>query len=287
MGFLAQLDQVTCVFNYQKLKHLSNRDHEMQYHSSYGSLKPLALILQTSIDISQEDKGAICKNLSCQKLSQETCIEAVQNELMPLRLIVQALFVQQLNTHQTFKECSDSFRYANSGAAEFLSGSLSTSRCPYYMKSQNLAESPYTVTADGPDMGSNSGPLGLLLQKDMVMMQKIKFSNTEYEATSFRIQNLEQELVSLKRSLQLQNMELSKSQKKNMTMAKPLGLEGRSMSKKRNGLGQASSCISSVNFASQRKYASRILKLFRRLTWFASRKSKRKTATPSHWSNSM
>ncbi|XP_028803113.1 BTB/POZ domain-containing protein At5g48130-like [Neltuma alba] len=252
------------------------------YRHSHDQLyRAINNFLKAHKEISQEEKGAICKNLSCQKLSQETCIEAVQNELMPLRLIVQALFVQQLNTHQTFKECSDSFRYTNCGA-EFLSGSLSSSRCPY-SRSQNLAESPYT-TADGPEMGSSSGPLGLMLHKDMMMMQKIKFSTTEYEATSFRIQNLEQELMSLKRSLQLQNKELSKSQKK---MVKPYGLEERSMSKKRNGVGQASSCISSVNFSSQRKYASRILKLFRRLTWFASRKSKRKPATPSHWPNSM
>ncbi|KAI9080952.1 hypothetical protein K1719_037113 [Acacia pycnantha] len=247
-------------------------------HSHDRLYRAINNFLKRIREISQEEKGAICKNLSCQKLSQETCIEAVQNELMPLRLIVQALFVQQLNTHQTFKECSDSFRYANcGGGAEFLSGSLSSSRCPY-SRSQNLAESPYTAANDGPDMGSSSGPLGPLLQKDMVMMQKIKHGTTEYEATSFRIQNLEQELMSLKRSLQLQKK----------MVAKPCGLEGRSMSKKRNvGVGQASSCISSVNFASQRKYASRLLKLFRRLTWFASRKSKKKPATdPSHWSNS-
>ncbi|CBI28410.3 unnamed protein product, partial [Vitis vinifera] len=200
-------------------------------------------------NISQEEKGMVCKYLDCQKLSQEVCIEAVQNELMPLRLIVQALFLQQMNTHQAFKECSDSFRYAHCG--EF-SGSLSSSRYPN-SKSQNLGESPYMDGEPG------SRPLSFLLQKDPVM-QRSELSKKDYESTSFRIQNLEQELMSLKRNLQWQSM---------------------------NTLGQATGCIGAVNFASQRKYASRLLKVFRRITLFGRGKSKRKPGAPGLWPKSM
>lgn len=228
--------------------------------------------------MSQEEKGVVCKYLNCQKLSQEACIEAVQNELMPLRLIVQALFVQQLNTHQAFKECSDSFRYVHCG--EF-SGSLSSSRCPN-SKSLNLRESPYT---DGAELGSR--PLSFLLQKDLAT-QKPELSRNEYESTSFRIQNLEEELMSLKRSLQWQN--ISKKAEPITTKSqslKPYGKDSRSLSKKRNPVGQVTSCIGSVNFATQRKYASRLLKVFRRINLFGSRKSTRKTGAPSLWSKSM
>lgn len=221
-------------------------------------------ILQVHPELSQEEKGMVCKYLNCQKLSQEVCIEAVQNELMPLRLIVQALFVQQLSTHQAFKECSDSFRYTHCG--EF-SGSLSSSRFPN-SKSQNLGESPYI---DGGETGSRS--LSFLLQKDLTM-QKSEFSRKEYESTSFRIQNLEQELMTLKRNLQLQN--ISKKKEPNSVNPRPYGLEGRTMSKKRNPIGQVTSCIGSVNFTSQRRYASRILKVFRRISLFGRGKSKRK-----------
>ncbi|CAL0315943.1 unnamed protein product [Lupinus luteus] len=214
--------------------------------------------------MSQDEKGAVCKHLDCQKLSQEACIEAVQNEMMPLRLIVQALFVQQINTHKAFKDCSDSFRYANCGE---LSGSLSSSKCPY-STSQNLGESPCT----------DSRPLSFFLKKKDILMQNSEYSTAEYESTSFRIQNLEQELMSLKKSLQLQNNvtqseagKLIKTEK-----MKQCGLETRSISKRRNPIGQATCCMSSVNFASQRKYASRLLKIFRRITLFGSRKLKRK-----------
>ncbi|KAK4577072.1 hypothetical protein RGQ29_027543 [Quercus rubra] len=234
--------------------------------------------LQSHPGISQEEKGTVCRYLNCQKLSQEACIEAVQNELMPLRLIVQALFVQQLNTHQAFKECSDSFRHAHCG--EF-SGSLSSSRCPN-SKSQNLGESPYT---DGAEPGGR--PLSFLLQKDLAM-QRPDFSRQEYESTSFRIQTLEQELMSMKRTLQWQN--ISKITEPISTKAqgtKPYGMESRSLSKKRNPLGQVTSCIGSVNFASQRKYASRLLKVFRHITFFGSRKPKRKSGAVGLWSKSM
>ncbi|XP_061361176.1 BTB/POZ domain-containing protein At5g48130 [Gastrolobium bilobum] len=244
----------------------------------YPLYRAINNFLKTHPVISQDDKGEVCKYLDCQRLSQEACIEAVQNELMPLRLIVQALFVQQLNTHKAFKECSDSFRYAHCGD---LSGSLSSSRCPY-SASQNLGESPYT---DGPELGSR--PLSFLLQKD-IGMQNFKFSTTEYESTSFRIQNLEQEIMSLKRSLQLENI-VTKAEPKLIKTQKmePCDIETKSLSKRRNPIGQATSCISSVNFASQRKYASRLLKIFRRIALFGSRKPKRKPGTPSILSKSM
>ncbi|XP_050383181.1 BTB/POZ domain-containing protein At5g48130 [Argentina anserina] len=226
--------------------------------------------LQAHPTVCQEEKWAVCKYLNCQKLSQEACIEAVQNELMPLRLIVQALFVQQLSTHQAFKECSDSFRYVHCG--EF-SGSLSNSRCPN-SKSQNLGDCPSPYT-DGAEPAS-SRPLSILLQKDLVN-QRPDLSRKEYESTSFRIQNLEQELMSLKRSLQWQSI----SKKKELVSAtvpsiKPYSKESRSMSKKGNPLGHATGCIGSMNFASQRRYASRLLKVFRRISLFGSRKQKRK-----------
>ncbi|KAK3184497.1 hypothetical protein Dsin_031783 [Dipteronia sinensis] len=236
--------------------------------------RAMNIFLQARKHISQEEKGSVCKYLNCQKLSQESCIEAVQNEMMPLRLIVQALFVQQLNTHQAFKNCSDSFRYMHCG--EF-SGSLSSSRCPN-SKSQNQGESPYT---DGAEPGNR--PLSFLLTKDLGM-HSCEFSRKDYESTSFRIQNLEQELVSLKRTLQLQN--ISSKTESNPTKPKNIkfyGLESRSLSKKKNPLGQVTGCIGHVNFASHRKYASRLLKVFRRISLFGRRKSKRKPGTPSIW----
>lgn len=124
------------------------------------------LCLQSHPDLSQEEKGSVCKYLDCQKLSRQVCIEAVRNEVMPLRLMVQALYVQHSNTQQALEE---SFRET--------SGSLGGSR-----------------------------PFGLLLQHEEYSSTPQPVSRKDYESTSFRIESLEKELMSLKKSLELQQI---------------------------------------------------------------------------------
>ncbi|KAL7591796.1 hypothetical protein Lser_V15G34869 [Lactuca serriola] len=227
--------------------------------------RALDIFLQMHPELSQDEKSTVCKYLNCQKLSQEVCVEAVQNELMPLRLIVQALFIQQLNTHKALKECSDSFRYTHNGD---FSGSLTSSRYAH-SKSQNLVESPCDL------QDTRNKPLSFLIQKDL-SSQKPELHKTEYESTSFRIQSLEQQLMTLKRTLQLQN-----TSKKGGQVSTKGELEGRTMNKRRTPIGQVTNCIGTVNFASQRKYASRLLKVFRRFSLFGRTKPKRKQSVTS------
>lgn len=222
--------------------------------------------------MSSEERVSVCKYLNCQKLSQEVCIEAVQNELMPLRLIVQALFVQQLHTHQAFKECSESFRFIH--YREF-SESLSGSRCQI-PRSQNLGESPFMQAADEGE-ATVGPPLGSLLQKD-ISTKRSELSKEDYESTSFRLQTLEQELTSLKRSLRQQNVPKGSDHTAPKTDSfRLVELEGRTVANKRKSLGQVSSCTG-LSWASQRKYAGRILKILRRITMLAKEKSKVKNA---------
>ncbi|XP_072977260.1 BTB/POZ domain-containing protein At5g48130 [Typha angustifolia] len=209
--------------------------------------------------LSSEEKASVCKYLNCQKLSQETCIQAVQNEFMPLRLIVQALFVQQLHTHQAFKDCSESFRYIN--CREF-SGTIPSSRCQF-LKSENIGETPYKQATG---MEENiSAPLSSVLHNGLAI-QSTGLSEGEYESTSFRIQALEQEIFSLKQSLQRKNSSKESAQKNpRIPSFRLLRLERRATVTKRNPVGQARSCIGSMSWTSQRKYANRILKVFRRI----------------------
>lgn len=188
--------------------------------------------------------------------------------------------MQQLNTQQVFKECSGSFRFARYG--EF-SGSLSSSRFPN-SNSQTLRESPYT---DGADPSRRT--LSFLLQKDHAM-QTHESSRKEYESTSFRIQNLEQELISLKKSIQWQTISkktetMSRSKAEGRT--KLSDVEGRYSSKNRNSHEQVTGCIGSVNFSTQRNYASRLFKIFSGIRLFGGRKQKRKSGFPTLWRKSI
>lgn len=170
---------------------------------------------------------------------------------MPLRLVVQALFFQQLNTHQAFKDCSDSFRLKNSTG--FSVSVVPSSICPN-SRPLTSQESPCT---DDEVAGSRSRPLCFLMQRDATL--------DDYESTSFRIQNLQEQLISLKESLK-----------------KPTCPGKRSASKNRNPFGQVTtSCIGSVSFTFRREYANRLLRVLRRVTLFGSRKPNRKVGTES------
>ncbi|CAA7393312.1 unnamed protein product [Spirodela intermedia] len=69
--------------------------------------RALDAFLLSHPSISGEMKASVCKYLDCRKLTEEVCVRAVQNELMPLRLIFRALFAQQQNTHQVLRGQSE------------------------------------------------------------------------------------------------------------------------------------------------------------------------------------
>lgn len=58
--------------------------------------KAIHIYLTTHPQISDTDKTNICSILNCQKLSQDIRFHAIQNEWMPLRMIVQAMYMHQL-----------------------------------------------------------------------------------------------------------------------------------------------------------------------------------------------
>ncbi|KAJ3672990.1 hypothetical protein LUZ60_006364 [Juncus effusus] len=134
----------------------------------YGAITTLLL---ENPNLSNEEKASLCNHLTCQKLSHQTCIQAVQNDQMPIRLIVQALFIQQLHTHQTLKDCTDSFRYTTE------------------------------LTGTGTFTPKSTSPYG----KGPICPPSSSLSNRDYESASFRIQALEKEIVTLKQSLRCKN----------------------------------------------------------------------------------
>ncbi|EFJ31017.1 hypothetical protein SELMODRAFT_32362, partial [Selaginella moellendorffii] len=66
-------------------------NHDLLYRAIHA-------YFQSHPSLSHADRVTVCQGLNCQKLSREICMHAVQNELMPLRMIVQAMFVQQLES---------------------------------------------------------------------------------------------------------------------------------------------------------------------------------------------
>ncbi|KAF8017317.1 hypothetical protein BT93_H2489 [Corymbia citriodora subsp. variegata] len=66
-----------------------------------GLYRAIDMYLKEHPDIGKSDKKKVCKMMDCSKLSAEACTHAVQNERLPLRVVVQVLFFEQMRTTTT------------------------------------------------------------------------------------------------------------------------------------------------------------------------------------------
>lgn len=62
-------------------------------------LNYLFIVEQEHPGISKSERKRICKLMDCKKLSGDACKHAVQNERLPMRVVVQVLFFEQVRTN--------------------------------------------------------------------------------------------------------------------------------------------------------------------------------------------
>ncbi|OWM65677.1 BTB/POZ domain-containing protein NPY5-like [Punica granatum] len=60
-----------------------------------GLYRAIDMYLKEHSEITKSERKKICKLMDCSKLSAEACMHAVQNERLPLRVVVQVLFFEQ------------------------------------------------------------------------------------------------------------------------------------------------------------------------------------------------
>lgn len=73
------------------LPDIARNDHDGLYHA-------IDTYLKEHPDLSKADKKRLCRLIDCRKLSQDVRAQAISNDRMPLRTIVQLLFVEQERT---------------------------------------------------------------------------------------------------------------------------------------------------------------------------------------------
>lgn len=61
-----------------------------------GLYRAIDMYLKEHPGISKSERKRICRLMDCRKLSVEACMHAVQNERLPLRVVVQVLFFEQI-----------------------------------------------------------------------------------------------------------------------------------------------------------------------------------------------
>ncbi|XP_057816185.1 BTB/POZ domain-containing protein At5g48130 isoform X1 [Cryptomeria japonica] len=226
--------------------------------------KAIHTYLTAHSQLSHEERLSVCKYLKVQKLSQEACIHAVQNELMPLRLIVQAMFLQQVQTRSIWPN-SDIVQLERNDNIDPLAF-LQRSSIP----SGNLLSDAITSRTGEDEEGL---PLGVCLKRDAAFRQAANLKS-DYEATSLRLRNLEEELGTMKKNLE-DNKKQSDKDRSIQSSRKSESFRVISMSKPVDTGCNAFTTRSKPNWLSQRKSnANFVQKLWKNLRRFSFRKGK-------------
>ncbi|KAJ0963427.1 hypothetical protein J5N97_028549 [Dioscorea zingiberensis] len=66
-----------------------------------GLYRAIDMYLKEHPELTKSEKKKICGLMDCKKLSADACIHAVQNERLPLRVVVQVLFFEQMRASVT------------------------------------------------------------------------------------------------------------------------------------------------------------------------------------------
>ncbi|KAJ0096588.1 hypothetical protein Patl1_28523 [Pistacia atlantica] len=135
--------------------------------------------------LTEEQKTHICCHIDCNKLSSQLLIHAVQNPRMPLRFIIRAMLTEQLNTRRSI-----------------VSASYNHNSHRHHQYSRD----PIT--------------LGAILQRDAALREAAQLK-AAMNATSSRIQNLENELDGMKKLLIETEKERSELTEMNKLLVEP------------------------------------------------------------------
>ncbi|GAB2231787.1 hypothetical protein Droror1_Dr00010799 [Drosera rotundifolia] len=93
-----------------------------------GLYRAIDTFLKEHPGISKSERKRICRLMDCKKLSAEACSHAVQNERLPLRVVVQILFFEQMRATTSSSTAAAPDLSSGPLRAMLPSGSLGSSR---------------------------------------------------------------------------------------------------------------------------------------------------------------
>ncbi|XP_009347119.2 BTB/POZ domain-containing protein NPY2-like isoform X1 [Pyrus x bretschneideri] len=94
-GYLAEISKDPCL-PLSKFVDLAEMVKGFSRPSHDGLYRAIDMYLKEHPRISKSERKKICKLMDCKKLSVDACVHAVQNERLPLRVVVQVLFFEQV-----------------------------------------------------------------------------------------------------------------------------------------------------------------------------------------------
>ncbi|WJX61918.1 hypothetical protein P8452_46965 [Trifolium repens] len=82
-------------FSLSKFIALADIIPDFARHDHDDLYRAIDIYLKAHPELNKSERKRLCRILDCKKLSMEACMHAAQNELLPLRVVVQVLFFEQ------------------------------------------------------------------------------------------------------------------------------------------------------------------------------------------------
>ncbi|CAN6986284.1 unnamed protein product [Brassica oleracea var. botrytis] len=98
-GYLAEKSRDSDSLTLQKFLSLAEMVSSFPRQSHDGVYCAIDMFLKLHPEISKSEKKRLCRLMDCRKLSAEACAHAVQNERLPMRVVVQVLFFEQVRAN--------------------------------------------------------------------------------------------------------------------------------------------------------------------------------------------
>ncbi|XP_062207075.1 BTB/POZ domain-containing protein At5g03250-like [Phragmites australis] len=115
-----------------------------------GIYRAIDIYLKSHPWLSESEREQLCRLMNCQKLSLEACTHAAQNERLPLRVVVQVLFFEQLRLRTSIAGwffVSDNAAAEADGARPHPGGAI----VPKGARAGALAEAEADTDAEAPE----------------------------------------------------------------------------------------------------------------------------------------
>ncbi|XP_076914834.1 phototropic-responsive NPH3 family protein NPY2-like [Bidens hawaiensis] len=119
-----------------------------------GIYRAIDMYLKAHPGISKSERKRICRLMDCKKLSVEACMHAIQNERLPLRVVVQVLFFEQVRATATSESSTPDLPKA---IKDLNSGSHGSSR-----STTTNPEEDWDAVASAEELRSLRGELAAL-----------------------------------------------------------------------------------------------------------------------------
>ncbi|KAH7676740.1 NPH3 domain-containing protein [Dioscorea alata] len=78
-----------------------------------GLYRAVDIFLKVHPNIKDSERYRLCKTIDCQKLSQEACSHAAQNERLPVQMAVQVLYFEQIRLRNAMNGSHDQFFFGS------------------------------------------------------------------------------------------------------------------------------------------------------------------------------